>query len=99
MIQPPPWKKTTVAPVGFSGQYTRTGILPAGPGMSCSSIVGDLHQHRRVVPGADLDAALPGLLSGGVLEQWGFAVVLHGLQHPGDIGVDHGVLLWVGVDE
>ena len=38
MIQPPPWKKTIVAPVGFSGQYTRTGMSPAGPGMDRSSI-------------------------------------------------------------
>jgi hypothetical protein len=75
------------------------GLRPVDPHREVSGRAGDgayldaldVHQHRRVVAGPHVDAAAAGFLGRDVLEQRGFPVVLHGLKHPGDVGVHHGL--------
>ena len=96
MIQPPPWKKTTVAPGGVLGPVDPDRDVAGRTGDGALLDAGDVHQHRRVVAGPHVDAAAASFVRGGVVEQRGFAVVLHGLQHPGDVGVQHDRVLLGG---
>jgi hypothetical protein len=61
------------------------------PGDRALLHVGHVHEHRRVVAGPDVDPAAAGLVGGDVLEERRFAVVLHALQHDGEVGVEHGI--------
>ena len=80
-------------PGGLLGPVDPHGDVPGRTGDRALVDALDVHQHGRVVGGPHVDAAAAGLVRGGVVEQRGFAVVLHGLQHPGDVGVQDKAVL------